>query len=180
MVFLLSRLGFVRLLRPNVIDFEASGFGVHSYPIEVGVVLTGGEKYCALIRPARDWLHWDEQAEQVHGISRQKLQKHGKSIATVAYELNHFLSEKTVYSDGWVVDKPWLTRLYSQSGMQPCFYLSALEMILKEPQMAIWAQTKQQVTRELALTRHRASADAVIIQETYARTRQLLATSCLS
>jgi hypothetical protein len=37
-------------IRPNIIDIEASGFGVDSYPIEVGIVLSTGQKYCALIK----------------------------------------------------------------------------------------------------------------------------------
>ena len=164
----------LQTLRPNVIDFEASGFGIDSYPIEVGVVLEAGQKYCALIKPAGDWCYWDAQAEQVHGISRQTLATYGKPIAQVAAELNVFLADKTVYSDGWVVDKPWLSRLFYQCGVQPSFYLSALEMILKEAQMDIWTQTKSQVVADLALARHRASTDAVIIQETYVRTRLLV------
>jgi hypothetical protein len=96
--------------RPNIIDIEASGFGVDSYPIEVGIVLSTGQKYCALIKPAHDWLYWDKQAELVHGLSLDLLWSHGKSIDTV----------------------------------------------------------------DLALKRHRASADALVIQETYVRTQQML------
>lgn len=159
--------------RPNVIDFEASGLGRDSYPIEVGVVLSNGASYCSLIEPAADWRHWDAQAEQIHGITRDKLFSYGKPIATVAGELNRFLAEQTAYSDGWVVDKPWMSLLFCKSGFEPKFYLSALEMILKEAQMDLWSQVKAQVILDLALTRHRASADALIIQETFVRTRQL-------
>lgn len=157
--------------RPNIIDFEASGFGVESYPIEVGVVLSSGQKYSTLINPASDWLYWDQKAEQVHGLCVEDLRAHGKPITTVARELNSFLADRTVYSDGWVVDKPWLSKLYYQCGMTPSFFLSPLENILKEHQMEIWTQTKLQVIADLALTRHRASTDALIIQETFVRTR---------
>lgn len=159
--------------RPNVLDFEASGFGFDSYPIEVGVVLSSGRCYCSLIYPAPEWQHWDLQAEKIHSISRDKLFTYGKPINVIAYELNQFLAEQTVYSDGWVVDKPWLSKLYYRSGLRPAFNLSSLEMILKEPQMQIWSETKHQVITDLALTRHRASSDALIIQETFARTKQL-------
>lgn len=163
----------MRNLRPNVIDFEASGFGEDSYPIEVGVVLANGDKYCALIKPAGKWLFWDAQAERVHGLSRELLHEHGKPIQVVATELNAFLAGRVVYSDGWVVDKPWLSRLSYESGIEPSFYLSPLELILKEDQMEIWSQIKQEVIDCLALRRHRASSDALIVQETFARTRQL-------
>ena len=162
------------VLRPNIIDFEASGFGVNSYPIEVGVSLGTGQKYCALIQPAHDWLYWDKDAEKIHGLCLDVVREQGKPIITVAEELNAFLEGKTVYSDGWVVDKPWLLRIFYQSGLTPSFFLSSLEYILKEPQMEIWEETKQQVIADLALARHRASTDAFIIQETYARTQQLL------
>jgi hypothetical protein len=160
--------------RPNIIDFEASGFGVDSYPIEVGIVMSSGEKYCALIKPADDWLYWDQKAELVHGLSLDLLWSQGKSINTVTRELNTFLGNKTVYSDGWVVDKPWLSRLFYSTGLTPSFFLSSLEYILKESQMEIWTETQQQVMSDLALTRHRASTDALVIQETYARTLQHL------
>ena len=159
--------------RPTIIDIEASGIGKGSYPIEIGVILSSGKSYCALICPDTEWQHWDHQAEALHGISRETLLTSGRNISIIAGELNELLADQTVYCDGWVVDKPWLTQLYQKSGAKPKFSLSALEMILKEPQMEIWAQTKAQVIQDLALTRHRASADARIIQETYARTQQL-------
>jgi hypothetical protein len=40
--------------------------------------------------------------------------------------------------------------------------------------MEIWTQTKLQVIADLALIRHRASSDALIIQETFTRTLQVL------
>ena len=159
--------------RPAIIDIEASGFGNGSYPIEIGVILSNGKTYCTLIYPAAEWRHWDQQAEALHGISRHTLLNKGKAIAQIAAELNELLAGQTVYSDGWVVDKPWLSQLFQLSGAQPKFSLSPLENILKEPQMEIWSATKAQVIQDLALTRHRASADARIIQETYTRTQKI-------
>ena len=49
---------------PTIIDVEASGFGPYSYPIEIGVALDNGDKYCTLILPAPAWTHWDEEAEK--------------------------------------------------------------------------------------------------------------------
>lgn len=157
--------------RPNIIDIEASGLGRGGYPIEVGVVLSSGNTYCALIAPAPEWEYWDADAEQVHGISKDVLRQHGKPIQQVAEELNAFIAEQTVYSDGWVVDKPWMLQLFQQSRVKPRFRLSALEILLKEPQMQIWSEIKSQVINDLSLKRHRASADALIIQETFVRTR---------
>jgi len=155
--------------RPAILDIEASGFGPHSYPIEVGFALADGERYSRLITPEPDWTHWCEQAQSVHGIARQQLHQHGHPVRAVATELNRRLAGLTLYSDGWVVDKPWLVTLFTAAGIAPRFSLSALEMILSEAQMAIWHRVKNQVTAERPMARHRASHDAWIIQETYRR-----------
>ena len=58
---------------PIIIDFEASGFGKGSYPIEVGFSGRHGEGWCSLIRPENDWEHWDIDAAKVHHIPREIL-----------------------------------------------------------------------------------------------------------
>ncbi|WP_210396268.1 hypothetical protein [Motiliproteus sediminis] len=162
---------------PYIIDIEASGFGPHSYPIEVGLALEPEERFSTLITPERYWAHWSEQAESVHGISRQTLLDHGHPVRQVAARINRRLKGCTVYSDGWVVDKPWLITLFAAAGMAPQFAISALEMILSEAQMEIWHRVKADITRELAVTRHRASHDALIVQQTYLRTRAMTVSS---
>ena len=156
---------------PTIIDVEASGFGPFSYPIEIGVALESGDKYCSLVSPAPDWTHWDPSAEAVHRIPRDILREHGKPARHVALELNDLLHGGTVYTDGWVVDKPWLIKLFHESRVEPTFRTSSLEMILSEPQMARWHETKERVLADLALNRHRASYDAYVIQQTWLRTR---------
>ncbi|MBC7780945.1 MAG: hypothetical protein H7125_12675, partial [Proteobacteria bacterium] len=117
---------------PIIVDIEASGFGSDSYPIEVGVVLDDGRKYCSLVLPVRDWTHWDADAEALHGISRSTLLAHGRPVFEVAGKLNELLRGRTAYSDGWVVDRPWLGRLFEAAAMRCDFTLSSLEMILSE------------------------------------------------
>ncbi|HTT07677.1 MAG TPA: hypothetical protein VMH34_02665 [Gammaproteobacteria bacterium] len=157
---------------PNIIDIEASGFGPHSYPIEVGVALSTGEKFCSLILPMQDWTHWDEQAEGIHRISREILLTHGQPIDRIAENLNKLLREATAYSDGWVVDQTWLTRLFHAARIRREFSFSPLELILSEPQMDVWHNTKNVVLREVGNKRHRASIDAYVIQQTFERTRR--------
>jgi hypothetical protein len=159
---------------PNIIDIEASGFGGESYPIEVGLILSNGDKFCRLILPMDDWLHWNEDAEKIHHISRDKLQVYGKPVAQVARELNMMLAGMTLYSDGWVVDKPWLTRLFFASRIEMAFSVSPIELILSEAQMDIWHEVKNQVITQHNIQRHRASNDAWIIQETYRKTIELI------
>ena len=159
-----------QIKNPLIIDIEASGFGATSYPIEVGIALEDDQKYCTLIKPASSWTHWDEGAETVHHISRDTLNSHGKALLSVCKQLNLLLAGKTIYTDGWVVDKPWLLTLFSEAKIAMNFQISALEMILSEAQMECWHETKDQILKEENGTRHRASYDAWIIKETYNRT----------
>jgi len=157
-------------VEPPILDVEASGFGGHSYPIEIGLALEGGGKFCTLITPAPDWTHWDDSAEQVHRVSRDIPETYGKPLKEVAQFLNEILYAKTVYTDGWVVDKPWLKTLFHAAGVPMEFTVSSLEMILSDAQMVSWHETKDKVIVDLELKRHRESYDAVIVQETYKRT----------
>lgn len=162
---------------PAIIDIEASGFSADSYPIEIGIASRGGEsRFCTLIRPSEDWQHWDKEAAAVHRIKRQTLYIFGRSPLEVARLLNGQFANQTLYSDGWVVDKPWINRLFNAAGIEMEFFVSPLEMILKEEQLEPWHATKQQVIAELQLKRHRASNDALIVQETYRRTRLAMMT----
>ncbi|MFP4420828.1 MAG: hypothetical protein ACLFRG_09835 [Desulfococcaceae bacterium] len=155
---------------PFIIDVEASGFGGASYPIEIGVALNDGKKFCTLILPAPDWTHWDKNAEKVHRVARDILETYGKPIGVVTERLNELLNGTTLYTDGWVVDKPWLTTLFHVARKPMKFSVSPLEMILSERQMEIWHATKDKVVAEMNLVRHRASYDAWIIQQTYKKT----------
>ena len=90
-----------KIARPFIIDIEASGFGPHGYPIEVGLALEPGTKFCRLIAPAPDWTHWDAAAEEVHRVPRDILETYGQPATQVALDLNELLGNSTVFSDGW-------------------------------------------------------------------------------
>ncbi len=45
-------------------------------------------------------------------------------------------------------------------------------MILSEAQMEIWHETKDRVVAEMSIVRHRASNDALVIQQTWVETRE--------
>lgn len=160
----------IRPAEPFIIDIEASGFGGGSYPIEIGVALDDGKKFCTLIMPAPGWTHWDADAESVHHIARKTLETCGKPVDQVARSLNQMLGGATLYSDGWVVDKPWLTTLFYMAGEPMQFEVSPLELILSEQQMEIWHETKEALLKESQLERHRASNDAWLIQQTFKQT----------
>jgi len=159
----------VDIILPSIIDVEASGFGAHSFPIEIGVVREDGARFCKLILPLEDWTHWDEEAEALHGITKANLLQFGSHAIDVCQQLNEFVGNATMHSDGWVVDQPWLTKLYAAARVEMRFRLSPLESLLREFQLLQWDDIKQDVTREFGGSRHRASVDAMIVQQTYAR-----------
>ncbi len=160
---------------PAIIDLEASGFGRGSYPIEVGFILSDGQTYCTLIRPAEQWKHWDATAEKLHHITPEILAIHGRSALEVATTLNERLRGKVVYSDGWINDYSWLGRLFDEAGLTPSFKLENLRSLLSEAEAALWHLTKDAVLAETPQHRHRASTDARVIQQTGERVRAALA-----
>lgn len=161
----------VTMVVPAVLDIEASGFGRDSFPIEVGFVLSDGETFCCLIRPAPDWTHWDATAERLHHISQQTLRTHGRDVREVAQLLNDRLHGLTLYCDGWANDYVWLSVLFDAAGLTPSFRLDNLRALLTEHDVARWAVTKKVVATEMHLERHRASADAKVLQRTLVRLR---------
>ena len=157
---------------PIIIDIEASGFAAKGYPIEVGVALEDGTTFCSLITPAPDWTNWDVEAEKVHRVARDILEVYGRSVHEVAVTLNQILRGKTAYSDGWEVDKPWLTELFWKAGIPQQFWFSTIDMIMTPAQMRKWHDTKDEIIREMDGNRHRASLDAILIQKTYMMSRE--------
>ena len=147
-----------------VLDIEASGFGRHSYPIEIGYARDDGHAWCSLIHPAEDWLHWDPQAEQVHGIDRAVLLQHGRPVAEVARRLNEDLGGRTVYCDGWAHDYAWLGLLFEEAGFMPRFKLESVNRLLDEARLARLDAERQQAFTALGIGRHRASSDARALQ----------------
>ena len=156
---------------PTVIDIEASGFGPKSYPIEVGFCLPDGSTFCTLIRPEPEWTHWDPQAEKLHHIPRDLAVQRGRSAADVAQLLNAKLRGQTVYSDGWANDYSWMGALFDVAELSPHFKLENLRALLLETEANHWHECKQQVAQELGAQRHRASADARLLQLTLQRVR---------
>ena len=126
-----------------------------------------GERFCRLIKPFQDWQHWQAQAQHVHCISREQIENHGVNGVQICLELNAFLGNETAYCDGWAVDSSWLNTLFARANVARTFQLSAIEMILTEHQMANWHHIKNSVIDTLSLKRHRASNDALIIQQTF-------------
>lgn len=156
---------------PTVLDVEASGFGRNSYPIEIGFVLPNGHTFCTLVRPEAHWTHWDAQAEATHHIPRALILARGVPVLEVARTINAQLAGQTVYSDGWVNDYSWIGALFDAADMSPSFKLENLRVLLDDQEADQWHTVKAQVTSERGVQRHRASADARLLQLTLLRLR---------
>lgn len=152
---------------PIILDIEASGFGAGSYPIEIGVAMPDGSLHAWLIRPLPQWVHWQDSAEAIHGISRQRLLNEGQSVRAVADELNELLAGTTAYSDGWGVDCSWLARLFHEAGVLQGFKLDSIYSRLGEDQLEQWQQSREAVLQATGMVPHRAGTDALIIQKTW-------------
>jgi len=152
---------------PAILDIEASGFGLGSYPIEIGFITSDGQPWCRLVRPEPDWQHWDPLAESVHGITREHLLLHGQPPREIAQALNEQLAGQTIYSDAWAHDYTWLSRLFEAADRSPRFKLENLRLLLTDAQAERWHEVKRDVAQRLGEQRHRASADARLLQQTY-------------
>jgi hypothetical protein len=133
-----------------------------------------GRRFCKLIKPFPQWQFWDPQSESVHGVSYDELVKQGEEAVGVCLALNQFVDGQTLYSDAWVVDHPWLLKLFAQAAVPMNFNISALEMVLTETQITLWDAEKIKVIAQSGMQRHRASTDAYIIQQTFIRTQAIL------
>lgn len=99
------------------LDFEASSLADDSYPIEVGWVFEDGAVESHLIRPNPDWLDWDDEAQALHGISREQLLREGASAQAVANRILQTLSAHRVYASAPSWDGKWLSVLLRGGGL---------------------------------------------------------------
>jgi hypothetical protein len=98
------------------LDFEASSLSNQSYPIEVGWVFEDGREADYLIRPAPAWTEWDASAEEVHGISRERLLAEGAPHDVVCDRLVELFAGNVVYASSPPWDGKWLSMLLRAAG----------------------------------------------------------------
>jgi hypothetical protein len=82
------------------------------------------------------------------------------------------LAGLTLYSDGWANDYSWLGKLFDTANLSPRFKLDNLRSLLSEEEAQRWHAVKQEVALEARIDRHRASADAKLLQLTLARIKR--------
>ncbi|MCJ2187551.1 hypothetical protein MTR66_12085 [Novosphingobium sp. 2638] len=120
------------MICPALIDFEASCLPEYgrSFPIEVAIARMDGRNHAWLIRPAAAWQYWDwsQEAESLHGISRELVEREGLPPAQVVAEMAAFVCDCRVYADA-DLDQYWLEVLCQAAGAKlpfPVRYLGEL------------------------------------------------------
>lgn len=165
---------------PHCMDFEASGLGVLSYPIEVAWSSADGSvSECWLIEPARahGWAlqdGWEAAAERVHGIAFEKLAADGRPAHWIAARMNAQLAGRSVYVDGGAADQVWCRQLFAAAKLEPQFEIGDFwELILDVLPPSRTRQTGWQYALQDAAwkrvqgKRHRADVDVRYLVELY-------------
>jgi len=165
---------------PNIafLDFEASSLGKQGYPIEVAWVLIDGQEESHLIRPDPSWNDWDDEAERIHGISRNRLVVEGRMVDDVAQRMMDALSGHTLYATAPSWDGKWLSKLLRAAGLprhalriedtelahqravQEILLAAKVPEHLRDSAMREILAQVQRIDAELGGPEHRALADA--------------------
>lgn len=139
-------------------DVEASGLQYLSYPIEIGWAWIEGEHVAArsiLVKPTQEWLSWktgwNEEAEQLHGISLDQLLATGLEPSEACERLNREFKEAEIAFDTGPAahDARWLSILYKASSMEPSFPLAKLSSDLCVLGYARMARIPDGIVRQL-------------------------------
>ncbi|SEM90019.1 hypothetical protein SAMN05192583_1456 [Sphingomonas gellani] len=99
------------------LDFEASSLADKSYPIEVGWAWEDGRDEDYLIRPASGWTDWASEAQAIHGIARETLERDGTPHDVVARRMVEVLSGHDLFASAPSWDGKWLSALLRAAGL---------------------------------------------------------------
>lgn len=150
------------------IDFEASGLGARSWPIEVGWAFEDGRSESLLISPSPDWTFdaWDPKAERLHGITFSMLSELGVSPAIACDRMDAALTGCTIYSDAPDWDGFWMLRLYEAAGRKVGVrlhdFVNAMPPLTAEERSILVRKADR-----IAPRRHRALEDALHLHTTW-------------
>jgi hypothetical protein len=155
------------LERVCCLDFEASGLGERSYPVEAAVVDCATlQCHCWLIQPSARWMAEgvrSAEAAELHKIAMSELLTHGRAITEVARELEACCRGMHVLCDGGEHDQRWLTTLFAGAGRNVPFLIYDFETFAAElsekRDSTVAVINSEPVTAHRPIA-HRASADA--------------------
>jgi len=144
------------------IDFEASGLGARTWPIEVGWAFEDGAGDSFLISPAPDWSmdEWDPRAEKLHGITPKMLSDLGLNASVACDRLTKALGGCAVYSDAPDWDWFWMMRLFDAAGRKSPIRLKDFTTLMPAMPASQKSTLLARADKE-APRRHRAAEDAI-------------------
>lgn len=148
-----------------IIDIEASGLGVDSFPIEIAWKDPNTGDYDSfLIDPSSVdyWDDWDHNAACIHGISQDELTSRGVHPIVAVQRLNSQLCGSIAYSDGLGSDTMWLSVLFEAVGIDPTFEIRCLYTYLLTNALSVSQFKKVMLSSK---TPHRALPDVERIIE---------------
>ena len=150
------------------IDFEASGLGPRSWPIEVGWAFEDGVGESFLISPAPEWTmdQWDPRAEALHGITPKMLSDLGVNASVACNRMNAALGDCMVYSDAPDWDAFWMMRLFDAAGRRSSIRLKEFSALMPD----LTLDRKKELIAgadRIAPRRHRAAEDALHLVTVY-------------
>jgi len=101
----------------KVIDVESTGLNNNSMPIQLAWTDNDGEYISVFIKYEDSLIEriWEEEAEGVHGISKEFLSKYGISPESACKVINDSVSGKELYSDAIDMDSKWMLGLFEFS-----------------------------------------------------------------
>lgn len=152
------------------LDCEASGWPPDGVAIEVAWGVPGGEIESYLVKRSWRWMHWSDQAEAVHGITREMLKRDGVEAAEIARRMNAALGGRTVYTDAPEFDAAWISPLFDLAGVTPEFGFEQAHSII--PDVPGHMPDLVQEARAAAGGIHRAAADVRFLIELYTLARR--------
>ena len=148
------------------LDFEASGLGEGTYPIEAGIAIWEGpgepiRSWSSLIRETDEWISkgfWNPDSEQIHNIPRAELAS-GLSPREVLSTLNRVARVgAAVYCDGGAHDLYWLRQLEAAAGIMATFVPCNIWILYQA--LGMHGLTKAEDWRHGRNVAHRARPDA--------------------
>lgn len=111
-------------------DVESSGSEADrgSYPVSIGVAGPDGLAWGRLICPLEHWTHWDDSAEELHGLSRDKLIDDGQDPFLVCRSMNLEFKGKSILIDA-ECDRRWVEKLFNDVGVKMAFHMVMISEI---------------------------------------------------
>jgi hypothetical protein len=156
------------------LDFEASGLGERTYPIEVGIAVWDGPKHpirawSSLIQPTLEWARdgdWQPESEPVHNIQRAELAE-APTAAEVFDTLTRIVRIGSIaFCDGGRHDSHWLQRLVRAAQGQSTIVLAHWDFAclpFSERQMGRYLDFRNETP-----VPHRAGPDAILNMRAFA------------